>query len=363
MADDVDQDARTEAPSERRLAQAFEQGDVPLSRDLVGAAALAAAGLALVQLAPRSAQAMTALVGEALRQAPQAPFSTYVARLPGLAWPIAAGLAVAALVATVATFAQTRAHVWTERAAPDLSRVFTAERLTHFVSKTFAAELAMSLLKAAAVAWVCWASVRDDFLTLPRLFDAQPAEQLAGLFRPLGVLCTRVALTLGFFGGADLALVHWKHRKKHMMTRDELKREMKEDEGDPLIRGARKRKHRELVKRNAIRDTRKADALIVNPTHIAIAVRYRKDESAAPRVLAKGKGVLAEAMREEARKSAIPIVQDIPLARLLYKKVKVGGQVPAETYKAVAAVLAFVYRITGRAGGAAAPSAAGEARS
>lgn len=133
-----------------------------------------------------------------------------------------------------------------------------------------------------------------------------------------------------------------------MMTRDEVKREMREDEGDPMLRGARKRKHRELVKRNAIAETKRADALIVNPTHIAIAIRYRKDEDGAPRVIAKGKGVLAEAMREAARSSGIPIVQDIPLARLLYRKVKTGGQVPRETFKAVAAVLAFVYRLTGK---------------
>jgi flagellar biosynthesis protein FlhB len=116
-----------------------------------------------------------------------------------------------------------------------------------------------------------------------------------------------------------------------------------------MMRGARKRKHRELVKRNALAETKQADVLLVNPTHIAIAIRYRKDESGAPRVLAKGKGVLAEAMRATARENGIPIVQDIPLARLLYKKVKVGGAVPADTYKAVAAVLAFVYRLTGRA--------------
>ena len=131
-----------------------------------------------------------------------------------------------------------------------------------------------------------------------------------------------------------------------MMTKDELKREMKDEEGDPLVKGARKRRHRELVRKSAIAESRRADALVVNPTHIAIAIRYRKDEGAAPRVLAKGKGVLAEAMRDSARSAGVPIVQDIPLARLLYKKVKIGGQVPADTYKAVAAILALVYRLT-----------------
>jgi flagellar biosynthesis protein FlhB len=139
------------------------------------------------------------------------------------------------------------------------------------------------------------------------------------------------------------------------MTRDEAKRESKEEEGDPLLRGRRRRKHRELVRGRARVEVPKADALIVNPTHIAIAVRYRKSEGLAPRVLFKGKGTLAEVMREVARENGIPIVQDVPLARLLYKRVKIGREIPAETYRAVAAVLAFVYRVTGRNPNAVAP--------
>jgi flagellar biosynthesis protein FlhB len=154
------------------------------------------------------------------------------------------------------------------------------------------------------------------------------------------------------FAGADFALTRWRYRKRHMMTKDELRREMKEDEGDPLLRGQRKRRHRELVRKSAIAETRRADALIVNPTHVAIAIRYRRDEGRAPRVTAKGKGELAEYMRGLARENGIPICEDIPLARLLYRKVKVGREIPAQTYKAVAAVLAFVYRITRRQPGA-----------
>ena len=92
----------------------------------------------------------------------------------------------------------------------------------------------------------------------------------------------------------------------------------------------------------------RADAVIVNPTHVAVAVRYRRDEGKAPRVTAKGKGELAEHMRELARSNGVPIVQDIPLARALHRRVKVGREVPADLFKGVAAVLAFVYRVTGR---------------
>ncbi len=134
------------------------------------------------------------------------------------------------------------------------------------------------------------------------------------------------------------------------MTKQELKREMKEDDGDPMLRSRRRRRHRELARGRARVEVPRADALVVNPTHVAVALRYRRDEGRAPRVTAKGKGVLAELMRELARENGVPIVQDVPLARLLYRKVKVGGEVPAQTYKAVAAVLAFVYRLGGRAG-------------
>jgi flagellar biosynthesis protein FlhB len=345
---DDDQEQRTEDPSERRLAQAFEEGDIALSKEVVMLGAFIAGALALVALAPPLRRALQTLIGEAVRLAPTAPFSSLPALLTPLVLPVAGIVAVVAATGLALTFAQTRAHLWEDKAAPDFERLFSPERLTHFVSKDFLQDLALSVVKLVAVGGVLWTSFHDEFLTLPKLLQAQPAAQLDGLLAPLSKALVRLLLLFAVFAGADFALTRWRYRKKHMMTRDELKREMKEDEGDPMLRGARKRKHRELVKRNAIAETKRADALIVNPTHIAIAVRYRKDEDAAPRVIAKGKGVLAEAMREAARSSGIPIVQDIPLARLLYRKVKTGGQVPRDTFKAVAAVLAFVYRITGK---------------
>lgn len=346
--DQADKDQRTEEASERRLAQAFEQGDIAMSRELVMLGGFIAGATVLALVAPAFKRALIAMVTDTVRLAPTAPFSALPALVFPLAAPTASVLLAVALVGISLTFAQTRAHVWDDRAAPDLSRLFNPSRLTHFVSKEFLADLGISLVKLVAVTGVVWTSFRDEFVTLHRLLQLPAGGQFEALFAPLSKALVKVLLVFAAFAGADFALMRWRYRKKHMMTRDELRREMKEDEGDPLMRGARKRKHRELAKRNALAETRTADALIVNPTHIAIAVRYRKDEDAAPRVVAKGKGVLAEAMRDAARSNGIPIVQDIPLARLLYKKVKTGGQVPRETFKAVAAVLAFVYRITGR---------------
>jgi flagellar biosynthesis protein FlhB len=219
-------------------------------------------------------------------------------------------------------------------------------------SKRTLLDLGMATVKVVALGWTAWSSVHGDFLTLPRLLHATPADQLTRAFEILLHVGWRMLLVATVIAGADLALVRWRFMKQMRVTKQDAKREAKDQEGDPLIKGKRRQKHRQLSRGRARIEVPRADALLVNPTHIAIALRYRRDEGRAPRVIAKGKGALAEYMRDLARENAIPIVQDIPLARLLYRKVKVGREVPAGTYKAVAAVLAFVYRITGRAPGA-----------
>jgi flagellar biosynthesis protein FlhB len=209
-------------------------------------------------------------------------------------------------------------------------------------------DLLFSAVKVAAILGVLWLSWRGKFGSLFSLVNGSPSTLLsggaswvsAGLVRALGVLAA--------LGAGDLLLQRKRFTDKMKMTKAEAKRDQKEDAGDPLVRGRRRRKHRELAKGRAAVEVPRADALVVNPTHIAIAIRYRKADGKAPRVTAKGKGVLAEMMRDLARKNGVPIVEDITLARLLWKRVKVGREIPAETYKAVAAILAFVYRMTRR---------------
>ncbi len=348
MAADDDEEQKTEQPSERRLAAAFEQGDIPLSRDTVTTGAFLLGVIVLWASASAIETRLVRLVTDTLTLAPTTPFSSLPSIVLPIALPLLGVLVAMAAGGVVFTFLQTQGHVWEDKATPDLSRVFSPERLTRLVSKDFAIDLLVGTVKLVAILVACWGVVRGEFLTLGRLGHSAPGEQLGALYGGLSKIAVRAVSLMILFAGADFALTRWRYRKRHMMTREEIKREMREDEGDPQLKGQRKRRHRDLVKKNAMAETRRADALIVNPTHIAIAIRYRKEEGAAPKVLAKGKGVLAESMREIARSNGIPIVQDIPLARLLYRKVKVGGEVPAQTYKAVAAVLACVYRLTNR---------------
>jgi flagellar biosynthetic protein FlhB len=258
---------------------------------------------------------------------------------------------VAAIAGALAYVSQTKGGIWPNLAMPDLSRVFSGGKLKKLFSAQTALDLVLSLLKLLTVAWACWASLRDDFLTLPRLLFARPDVQFTMLFAPLVKGSVKVLTTMAFWAGVDIALQHMRFRKRMKMTKQEAKREYREEDGDPVMKGRRRKKHRDLAKGRASLEVPRADALLVNPTHVAIAIRYRPGESSAPRVTAKGKGQLAEYMRDLARENGIPIVENIALARLLYKRVKIGRAVPAETYKAIAAILAYVYRITGRAAG------------
>jgi flagellar biosynthesis protein FlhB len=347
----ADEEEKTEAASPRRLQAAWDEGQIPLGRDAALVAGLAAAAGALLLVS----RALRGTLVHAVASAAGALDSTPFRALPGLAaGPAAAAAAVcaaAAAGAAIATMAQTKGGLWPHLPFPDLSRLFRPDRLTHFASKDTLVDLGLAAAKVVALGWAAWTSVRGDFMTLRGLLDARPAEQLTHAFEIVLHAGWRMLLAATVLAGADLAATRIRFSRKMRMTKEEAKRESREEDGDPLLRGKRKKRHRELSRGRAAVEVPRADALLVNPTHVAIALRYRKDEGRAPRVTAKGKGALAEYMRDLARENGIPIVQDIPLARLLYRKVKVGKEIPAATYKAVAAVLAFVYRMTGRRAG------------
>jgi flagellar biosynthesis protein FlhB len=351
--DDVEQDERTEAPSGKRMAQAATQGDLPIGRDVAPVVGLVSMAAALTTLGPGLSNSLSRLFAGVAGQVGQTPFGD----LPNLMWrPVFYSVGICAAGAAgsiVATLVQTKGGFWGEKLEPDLTRLWGGVKLFKVFSKDFALDLGLAIVKVVAVGATAWAAAKDDFAALPQILQANPADELAWVFTLLGKVAKPALLMAAIIAGLDLAMTRWRYFKKMKMTKEEAKREFKEDEGDPLAKGKRKKRHREIVNGKVRLEVPRADALIVNPTHIAIAIRYRRDEGRAPRVTAKGKGLLAEHMRALARENGVPIVEDIPLARLLFKKVKVGREIPAQTFKAVATILAFVYRVTGRSAGAA----------
>jgi flagellar biosynthetic protein FlhB len=347
MSDEAQREDRTEQASERRLQKAREEGQIPLGRDAIGVLAIAAAATAVWQLGIPLREGLTLLVRErteGIADASLAHAADIGVRVPLLALSICVAAAIGAIAGGVA---QTQGGFWPELAMPDLSRL-AGGRLSRLFKRAFLTDIALSTAKVVAVFATLWFAWRDKLPALAALMRGSPLSLLSGSASWLSAGLLRALLVLVALAGADLALQRFRFSAKMKMTREEAKREQKEDAGDPLLRNRRRRRHRELAKGRAAVEVPRADALVVNPTHIAIAIRYRKSDGRAPRVTAKGKGVLAESMRDLARQNGIPIVEDITLARLLWRRVKVGREVPAETYKAVAAILAFVYRITRR---------------
>lgn len=352
MADDsTAQEDKTEAASQKRLEHAYDEGNVPLGRDFNAVCGFVAGTAALMSFGMTIRDGLVKVTAASVEGLAGGWEANPRALIPLIARPLlAAGgvCAIAAAAGAMAYVTQTRGRFWFHLAMPDLSRVFSGGKLASMFGKQKALDMVISLVKLMTVAWACWSTLRGDFLTLPRLLFARPDVQFAMLFAPLARGAVKVLTIMGLWAGVDIALQQLRFRKRMKMTKEEAKREYKEEDGDPMIKGRRRRKHRELSKGRASREVPRADALVVNPTHIAIAIRYRPDESAAPLVTAKGKGQLAEYMRDLARENGIPIVENIALARLLYRRVKVGRAVPADTYKAIAAVLAYVYRLSGR---------------
>ena len=353
MAEQGDRESRTEEPSARKLRKALEEGHVPIGHDAVLVVGTGAACLALASLAGFLRNGLIGLMSSTAGSLDRTPFESLTAHatLPLLA---AGGVCLAAaLGGALATLVQTQGRLSSDRAGFDLGRLSEGfQNLGRMFRKDFAVELLIAVGKAVFVGLSVWPSVRRDLNKLPELLTADPSAQLVYGFRMLATAARPAFAALAGLAVAEWALARWRFRRDQRMTKQEMRDEYKEEEGNPLIKGRRKKRHRELMRNRAKVEVPRADALLVNPTHVAVALRYRRDEGRAPRVTAKGKGALAEYMRALARENGVAIYEDIPLARFLYRKVKVGREIPSQTYKAVAAVLAFVYRLNGRGPGA-----------
>jgi flagellar biosynthesis protein FlhB len=349
-------DDATEDPTPKRLADARRRGDVPFSRELSSAVAFTAAAVVVTWGAPAlvarwldyaRAALRTAVAGGAgaasLAAAP--PGAASVAASAGAASSIAISMMApalgAALVAAVAVgFAQTRGLLLV---APrfDLSRVASAAGWRKLFDLRAVATAGQGLLKVAVVGLVAWAVLRPLAGALVALTGASPARVLAALGDVAGRLAIRLAAAGLALGVLDYVLVARRQLRSLRMTREEIKREYKESEGDPETRGERRRLQRELSEQQMVEEVRKADFVVVNPEHIAVALRYDPNGDAAPVVVAKGQRLVAERIKQIAREAGVPIFRDVSLARSLVELAE-GGEIPAALYEAVAEILRVV---------------------
>jgi flagellar biosynthesis protein FlhB len=324
---------KTEEPSAKRLKKARDSGDSAVSASLGQGVGF----LAVVALLPGLCVALGAGAGAALRAAIQ----TGEANTFGAAWlwlvlsaPV---LGAAALVSAAVGFVQTGGAFTASRFAPDLARLdpfngikglFTFERIF---------SLARSLLAALAVGWLAWGVLREHAGDVAA--TAGRAEAVAAtawlLVRKLLWSAAIVSFVLGVI---DYLFVRRAWLQRHRMTKEEVKREHRESEGDPEIKAARRRAHQEALAGSMIAAVKDATVLIVNPTHLATALRYDADGDDAPTVIAHGEGDLARRLIEAAHAYNVPVVRDVPIAHAL-RELALGDQIPEALYEAVAEVL------------------------
>lgn len=206
-------------------------------------------------------------------------------------------------------------------------------------------ELFKSLAKFTLILYVVYNIVKKEIGFLPMVFTLTPAQILAygsDLIVKIGV---NVGAMYMFIAGIDYAYTKYKHNKDLKMSKQEIKEEYKQAEGDPHVKGKIRAKMREASMRRMMQDLPSADVIITNPTHYAVAIKYDKEKGNAPIVTAKGADHLAKRIREKAAEFEIEIVEDKPLARTLYANCEVGEEIPPELYKAVAEILAYVYKL------------------
>ena len=209
-------------------------------------------------------------------------------------------------------------------------------------------ELLKSILKIGLISYVVYTTVRDKLQVIYLLFHMTLWQGIATAADIAISIGLKVSIVYVIIAVLDFAYQKHKFNKDQMMTKQEIKDEYKNAEGDTAVKGKQKQRMQEASRRRMMQDIPKADVVITNPTHFAVAVRYDAKEAAAPVVLAKGEDHLAAKIKEVARENKVEIVENKPLARMLYYNVDIGQQVPPELYQAVAEVLAMVYHMQGK---------------
>lgn len=324
---------KTEDPTPRRLRKLRERGDVPISAALSQAFGFAV-GVALL---PSAAGAALGTLAGLLRTAVSGQLTPSTALAPlvlGLCVPLLAGVAGTSLLVGIA---QSGGLFSLARLAPTFERLNLVAGLRSLLSGPRLFALCRALLASAVLAGFAFQVLRAGLARVAQAsgdlgrvtsFAAQDALRLT---RGMAAL----ALALGVF---DFLVSRRAFLKRNRMSRDEVRREHKESEGDPELKAARRRAHQELLTSASLHAVRNASVLIVNPTHLASALRYDEAEDDAPRILAQGDGDLARRMIEAAHAYGVPVVQDIPLARAL-AELETGSEIPEALYEAVAEIL------------------------
>lgn len=343
-------DQRTEKATPQRLKKAREEGKYPTSKEFTSGVQFAVFVAMLIWTAGPWSGSLLQGTRTMIRAAFSAEFSANslcrMALEAASLWLLPLAFAGLALVATavLAQVGVTGFGLASSKIAPDFSRLNPMPKLKEMPRRNLSSlgEAIVFFALISYVGWKVFARYSPEFLSLPY----RPlGESLLSVGSAFSRLLTIAALLIFTWGTVDLFRQKRRYANQMKMTKQEVKQEYKQSEGSPEIKMRIRRLRHEILRRRMMSEVPKATAIIVNPTHYAVALRYQHLAMAAPKVVAMGKNFMALRIRELAREHQIPIIENPPLAQALYKNCAVGQEIPANLYKAVAEVLAYVFRV------------------
>ncbi len=350
MAQDNDSGDKTEQPTPKKLQDARKKGDVPKSRDLTGMVTMLVAALLVLLSTGWAATELASLMQAALKLAHQ-PLASAGPRLAEQAVWVVMALSCAVLVpmaalGVVTEFLQAGPVFAMEKLKPKLENMNPVEGVKRMFKLDALIELAKTMVKTAFLLVIgglaVW-SIAPDLMRLPTATHPQAlGDALWAAAKPILLWSTAVMVLLAF---VDAAYQRWSFTKKMRMSLRDIRQEIKESEGDPHIKQQRRQAHEEWSQRNATAAAAQSNVLVVNPTHVAIAIEYDRQTCPVPTIAAKGEDHVARAMREAAQDAGVPVVRNVPLARDLLARAEVGELVPADLFDVIAEVVLWAREV------------------
>ncbi|MDE7447369.1 MAG: flagellar biosynthesis protein FlhB [Lachnospiraceae bacterium] len=351
---------KTEQPTAKKLDDARKEGQVAKSKEIGNAFSLLALFLVMKLYLGIMGNAFLRGFHTVYNQIPDI-IKMYEGELPiasiyilirtmmlQLIIIIAPILLVALAVAIICDAVQVKWRPTSKPLKPKFSKLNPIKGMQRIFSANSIVELLKSLAKLAVIGYVVYSYLQNRLSQVLILYDISLNQAIALIGEIVVDLGIRIAAVYMVIAFLDYAYQKWKFKEEMKMTKQEVKDEYKNQEGDPQIKGKQKQRMREASMRRMMQQLPEADVVITNPTHYAVAIKYDPDKYDAPYVLAKGENHLAQRIKDVAKENDIEIVENKPLARMLYANVEIGELIPPELYQAVAEVLAFVYHLKGK---------------
>ena len=355
MADDEqDKEQKTEEPTGKRLEEAFEKGNIPHSREVTSFVMLAMLALVVSWFAPSILYNTKVMLTPFLADAESIPVdqeglgNVLSDLMVTSVFILAVPLFGAMLAAIIANLMQNGFLFSTEPVMPKLDRISPLSGIKRLFSIRSVMEFVKGLIKIIIVGAVAFVAVYPELVHIKQL----PSSSVEAGLMFLGSLAARmtigVAIAMFFIAILDFLFQRYQYMKSLRMSRQEIKDEYKQSEGDPVIKGRLRRLRMERARKRMMAEVPKADVVITNPTHFAVALIYDNLKMKAPKVVAKGQDLIALKIREVAKEHDVPIVENPPLARALYDSAELDEEIPVTHYEAVAKIISYVYKLKGK---------------